>query len=240
MLAWVYAAGLCVMAAGTESGATEAIAEDAPGKETVVLLHGLGRSQVSLKLLEYRMKKAGYETLNFPYGVRKTDIAEIAGDFHAFLEQNVETKRYHLVGHSLGNIIIREAFKGEFRPGLGRIVMLAPPNQPAALAQRLGDNPVFKFITKDSGQKLGSAAFYAELPTPTAEFGIIAGDRGQRITFKEPNDGIVAVKNTKLDGMQDWLVLHHTHTFIMNAKDTAAQCVNFLQDGAFESDKDNQ
>ena len=39
----------------------------APPKETVVLLHGMGRTRASLWVLEKRLKKAGYATLNFPY-----------------------------------------------------------------------------------------------------------------------------------------------------------------------------
>ena len=205
-----------------------------PDKETVVLLHGMGRSRASLWILEQRLKRAGYLTLNFPYASKAEPLDTLSQTLHTYIQDNVTTERYHLVGHSLGNIIVRNGFKKTYRPGLTRVVMLAPPNGPARLAKAFKDLGIFRWLTGDSGQKLASDTFYKELPAPSVPFGIIAGDRGQGLTFDEPNDGIVAVENTKLEGMADWILLHHAHTFIMNSADTAEQCVHFLQHGRFE------
>jgi len=205
-------------------------------KETVILLHGMGRSRVSLWLLDLRLRQAGYVTHNFPYAPHSRSLDDLSKLLHDFVKKNVDTKSYHLVGHSLGNIIIRNGFNHDgYPPGLGRIVMLAPPNQPAALAQALKDNPLYKLFAGDSGQKLSSKAFYKKLAIPTVEFGVIAGDRGQSLTFSEPNDGIITVASTKLKGMKDWIVLHHSHTFIMNSRDTVTLCINFLKHGRFKS-----
>ena len=86
----------------------------------------------------------------------------------------------------------------------------------------------------DSGQKLADPGFYESLPIPTVEFGILAGDKGHRIGFDTPNDGVLEVETTRLAGASDWLVLHHTHTFIMNARDTFECCKSFLETGSFE------
>ncbi len=203
-------------------------------QETVVLLHGMGRSRFSLFILERRLRKAGFKTLRFPYScLAGNDLDEITDRLHGYVRENVKTARYHLVGHSLGNIIIRNGFKGEYRVGLGRIVMLAPPNHPSKLAGDFSKNPLFKLLCADAGKRLASKAFYQSLPVPEVEFAVIAGSRGQRLTFDEPNDGIVAVRNTKLRGMKAWVLLPHTHTFIMNASDTARYCIHFLQTGIF-------
>lgn len=219
------------LVAGTGCGQTEA---PGPEKETVVLLHGMGRSRASLWILEERLQRAGYLTLNFPYSSKAESIDVLSETLRSFIKDNVTTKRYHLVGHSLGNIIVRNGFKGAYREGLTRVVMLAPPNGPAHLAKALKELGVYRWRTGDSGQKLASEAFYKELPVPSVPFGVIAGDRGQRLTFDEANDGVVAVENTKLEGMADWILLHHAHTFIMNSKDSAEQCIHFLQHGRFE------
>ena len=215
--------------------ATTAREEATAPRETVVLLHGMGRSRLSMLVLKGRLEKAGYAVLNFPYAPPLEKLDTITGNLDLFLRQHVKTDRYHLVGHSLGNVIIRSAFKQELRPGLGRVVMLAPPNKPAHLATVLKDVDVYQWTTGDSGQKLSSEDFYKTLPVPNVEFGVIAGDRGQKLTFKEPNDGIITVESTKLEGMKDWLLLHHTHTFMMNSRDTAEQCIHFLQTGTFRS-----
>jgi hypothetical protein len=99
------------------------------------------------------------------------------------------------------------------------------------LAKSLKDVGLFRRLTGDAGQKLSSEEFYRTLPVPKVEFGVVAGDAGQSITFKEPNDGIVSVESTKLTGMRDWIILHHTHTFLMNCEDTAECCVRFIRNG---------
>lgn len=208
-----------------------------PERETVVLLHGMGRSRASLWMLERHLQQAGFETCNFPYAPPTQSLDAISDRLHLFIQENVHTTRYHLVGHSLGNIIVRNGFKKTYRPGLGRIVMLAPPNQPADLAQRFKDVFLYQWITGDSGQKLSSEDFYKNLPVPTVEFGVIAGDRGPKLLFKEPNDGIITVESTKLPGMKDWILLHHTHTFMMNSGDTAECCQRFLRTGQFSEAK---
>jgi len=33
--------------------------------------------------------------------------------------------------------------------------------------------------------------------------------------------------------MGDFVVVHHTHTFMMNSKDTFEHCIEFIQGGSF-------
>ena len=204
-------------------------------EETVVLLHGMGRSRLSMMVLSHRFKGAGYQTANFPYNQAGPSLDQISGKLIEFIKEKVETPRYHLVAHSLGNVIIRDAFRKEYPPGLGRIVMLAPPNHPAHLAKRFKENFLYGWITGDSGQKLSEEEFYRDLPVPKVEFGVIAGDKGQKISFSEPNDGLVAVEGTKLEGMKDFIVLQHAHTFIMNCKDTFEHSKSFIEKGSFQA-----
>jgi hypothetical protein len=225
-------AGMPVFAEG-DSEAAPAASVDTSDKETVVLLHGMGRSRASLWVLDMRLRQAGYITLNFPYVTHSKTVRALSDDLHAFIKDNVTTKRYHLVAHSLGNVIIRDGFHTGYPPGLGRVVMMAPPNGPADLARALKDNPIYQWFSGDSGQKLASAEFFKDLPVPDVEFGIIAGDRGQFLTFEEPNDSVVTVESTKLEGMTDWVLIHQAHSFIMNSKEAAEYCVNFLRTGSF-------
>ena len=202
-------------------------------KETVILIHGMGRSRASLWILEQRLKKAGYEMLNFPYGVRGETLDQITDRFLQYVQENVKTDRYYFIGHSLGNIIVRNGFKKEYRPGLSRIVMLTPPNKSPDLAKRFKDIDLYRWIFGDSGQKLSSDAFYETLPMPKVEFGVLAGNKSSELLLNQPSDGTVTVEETKLEGMADFLVLHHSHTFFMDSEDTANACVRFLQTGRF-------
>lgn len=231
---------LACLAAGVEQPASQPETAPEETRETVVLVHGLGRTRVSLWVMEWRLRQAGYVTLNFPYDTSRASLDELSGALQKFISEKVKTPKYHLVAHSLGNIIIRNGFKQPYREGLGRVVMLAPPNQPADLARLLKENPVFQWISGDSGQKLSDGDSYRDLPVPSVEFGIIAGDKGQQVTFESPNDGIVTVESTKLAGMKDWLVVHHTHTFMMNSSDVGEFCVHFLKNGAFKKESNTQ
>jgi hypothetical protein len=196
----------------------------------------MGRSWISMSLLGHRLKRRGYETHLFGYRPRRPTLDDLSLALRRFVVERVRAEVYHFIGHSLGNVIVRNGFREGFRPGLGRIVMLAPPNRPARLAANLRDNRVFRYWTGDSGQKLADPEFYRTLPVPPVEFGVIVGDRGHQIGFEEPNDGVVSVEGAKLDGMSDFIVLHHTHTLIMMARDTAKLCQLFLSSGRFTQD----
>jgi len=202
-------------------------------QETVVLVHGLGRSRLSLRTLARRLREAGFATVNVPYAPTFHRFETLVEDFHDYLVKEVKTERYHLVGHSLGNILIRARFAHGYPTELGRIVMLAPPNHPPRLARKLHSFPPFRLWAGDSGQQLASQAFYDTLPTPTVPFGVIAGSKGQLLTFGEPNDGIVTVESTRLAGMKEHLILPHTHTFMMNSPAVAEATISFLQHGNF-------
>lgn len=202
-------------------------------KETVIFVHGMGGNRHSMKRIQTAMAGAGYAVLAFPYSQRSTSLEDLSRNLRQFVAKNVHTERYHFVAHSLGNIIIRNGFREGWRPGLGRIVMLAPPNQPPKLAARLKSNLIYRAVGGDSSQKLASRAFYETLPVPQTEFGVISGNRGQRLTFKERNDSIITVEDTKLPGMTDWVCLPHNHTYLTDAEDTARACLLFLRTGSF-------
>lgn len=219
------------------AAAPSARCEDEGGRacETVVLLHGQGRTRVSMMLLEDRLEEAGYETVLYGYYVSTSTLDEITRGLMTRIAKKNRCPTYHLVGHSLGNIIARNGFREKFTypGGLGRIVMLAPPNQSAELARQLRDNKIYHWLTGDSGQKLGDEAFYASLPTPVVEFGVIAGTASFTGLLDGPSDGVVLVENTRLDGMADWVTVERSHTYIMNGEETFHYVDRFLGAGSF-------
>lgn len=202
--------------------------------ETIVLLQAMGRGRASLWVLDTRLQQAGYKTVNFPFVAYGQSIDDLAQQFCSFIRERVKTKRYHIIAHSLGNLIVRAAFRYDVPEGLCRIIMLAPPNQPAELTRVLRDNPIYKWFTGESGQELASDEFYRDLPIPPTEFGIIAGTKNQSFMVKEPNDGVITVESTKLEGMKDWITVPQSHTFIMNSRLVASLCISFLEHGLFD------
>ena len=69
------------------------------------------------------------------------------------------------------------------------------------------------------------------------ELGVIAGNRTiDPITssvLENPDDGRVSVADTKLDGMADFVVVDHSHAFMMRMQKPIELTITFLQSGSF-------
>ena len=205
----------------------------------VFLIHGMGRTSVSLALLARRLRLAGHDVSSYGYFVSTTALDVIADRFvdHVARNGGVDDE-FAVVGHSLGNVITRSVLAR--LPGLTRFVMLAPPNQPPALAARLQGNPIFHALTQDAGRKLADAdVFYARLPVPTVPTLIIAGTLGPRFDTSpwdgKANDGVVSVEETKLAGAHiSHVQVKAVHTLIMNDAAVARLVLQFLKDARID------
>jgi hypothetical protein len=196
----------------------------------VFLIHGMGRTQLSMALLARRLEKAGHEVAAFNYFVTRDSLDVIAHKFKTVVDGHGPGE-FAVIGHSLGNVVTRMLLPLD---GLARFIMLAPPNQPPVIARALEGNPVFKALTKDAGQKLVDAAFYAKLPVPTVPTLIVAGTRGPRASWLpfrgQPSDGVVRVEETRLPGVPH-VEVPAIHTFIMNDAEVANLALKFIEHG---------
>jgi pimeloyl-ACP methyl ester carboxylesterase len=214
----------------------------------VILLHGLARSHSAMEKLAGALRAGGqYTVLNMQYASTRADVNEHAAALASVIDHLPEATEINLVGHSLGSIVIRAYFSAapdgsaawQVDRRIGRVVMLAPPNQGAQMAERFGRNVVFEWTTGPSGKLL--ARYWQEfgngLGPPPCEFGIIAGGTGTPDGFNPLIDGdddlVLAVDETRLDGASDFLVVPSIHTYIMDKPVVHEAVLSFLQSGRF-------
>lgn len=209
---------------------------------TVVLLHGLGRTELSMAPMARALEAEGYRTVNLGYPSRDYTVGALADTLAAELARCcADSDTLHFVTHSLGGIVVR-IWVHETRPGnLGRVVMLSPPNQGSGVVDRLPDR-LLRFVLGPASVQLGtdSTSVPVRLPPVDFELGVITGDATLNPLFSwwlsGDDDGLVAVESAWVDGADDFLVVPYTHTFIMHRNRVIKEVVSFLRTGRFRED----
>jgi triacylglycerol lipase len=212
-------------------------------QEEVILLHGLCRASRSMVIMEVALAKAGYKVRNVDYPSRTASIQKLADDAIGKAVGDCQRDgagQINFVTHSLGGILVRSYLARHTIPSLGRVVMLAPPNQGSEVVDKLGGLLLFKWLNGPAGNELGTDPNSTPNKLGPANFpvGIIAGDRSinwiNSLMIAGRDDGKVSVERTKLAGMTDHLVVHATHPFIMKNCETIRQTIQFLRAGRFD------
>jgi pimeloyl-ACP methyl ester carboxylesterase len=210
----------------------------------IVLLHGLVRSAAHMvPLARYLRTHTNQTVFNVTYPTTRGSIDDHAGQLDRVIKSLEGIGQLSLVGHSMGNLVIRrylaDASKQE-QARIRRIVMLGPPNQAAKMAEILGHRRWFGLVLGKAATQLRSVAEVAHrLATPSAPFGIIAGGRGVPRGFNPllegDNDFLVDVASTRLAGAADFAVLPVSHAFMMAHPLVQQYTLRFLETGAFIS-----
>jgi len=225
------------------SACAQDTAPAAKPNECVVLLHGLGRTAFSMQTMKRSLEGNGYYVANVDYPSRDHKIEVLAPlaieDGLDQCAENSGTSTVHFVTHSLGGILVRVYLAENTIANLGRVVMLAPPNQGSQAVDEMEGIPGFDWLNGPAGYQLGKGpeSLPLRLGVPEFDFAVIAGDRTiDPITsaiLDDPDDGKVSVSDTRLEGMRDFVVMPVSHAMIMQDRDVIRLVMNYLSRGSF-------
>ncbi len=200
----------------------------------VVAVHGLWNRGPELFALRRNLERAlGLPVAQFRYPTRDPGLDRVVADLAEFVASR-PAPVVHLVGHSLGGLVVLNALLAGGLPP-GRAVLLgAPVNGASALdgARR------WPFGPRLVGELLPEALERAPYPAPLdRDVGSIAGEVGLGVgrlvcRFAGPNDGTVAVAETRLAGSPH-LRLRTTHTGLLFSREAAQATARFLRSGLF-------
>lgn len=204
-------------------------------KETVILVHGLWMHGWVMTLLGLRLKRCGFHTVIFSYPSMSNSLSQNAHLLSNFVAE-IASSHLHFIGHSLGGLLIMQMLS-EFPDTRTRRVVLAgsPCNKSYAgnklartkLTRHILGRSVLQFLEQT---KLECSGWY--------EAGTIAGCKsfgaGRLLSgLPNPNDGVIAVEETKMLGTRDQIVLNVSHSGMLISTRVAYQVCMFLKHGAF-------
>lgn len=211
------------------------------GAQSVVVVHGLGRTSVSMTILSSRLRDAGFRVVNFGYPSTSEELETLVDRLESELARCCEHEAgtVHFVTHSMGGVLVRSYLDRQSQPHQGRVVMLSPPSQGSELVDAFADSPMLRAMLGPTGSQLGtdSTAIPNRLGPVQFSLGIITGNRSLNPLYSwlipGPDDGKVGVDRARVEGAADFLVVPASHTFIMNRADVAEEVVHFLRNGRF-------
>jgi hypothetical protein len=205
----------------------------------VVYVHGLWLTGLEGGSLRRRLARdLNADTRTFRYPSVTADISTNARALGRFLGA-LDADTLHLVGHSLGGVVIKKLFEmgeGDRLPP-GRLVFMGSPLNGSRAALNLARVPF--------GKMLVGRGVREELLRPRErrwnghrELGVIAGNLSVGLgrlvgVFGAPSDGTIFVEETRLAGIAQHLVVPVSHIGLPYSKLVAAQAGAFLRCGKF-------
>ena len=224
----------------TVTGEPSSSPEHPTPKPAAILLHGLASHPIAMGCIKRRMVQNGFDVFAPAYPSMTATVDQILDVIQSRLAPIPATAPLYFVTHSMGGLIARLLIERLNPPNLARVVMLAPPNHGTEYVDRFGHWALFRVIFGPATLEVGAAphSLPHRLPPPTFELGIIAGCRALNPlsywVLPRPNDGIVAVKSTYLDGMADHIIVPYPHRVMLSVPAVIDQVVHFLRFGYFD------
>jgi pimeloyl-ACP methyl ester carboxylesterase len=203
----------------------------------VVYVHGLWLpGEESLVLKHHLAQEFGLELHLFRYFGASESMGGITARLQEFVH-DLASKEVHLMGHSLGGIVIYRFLERFPEQPPGRVVFLGVPCVASRAAQHAGHfAPLARLLGPTVAEELLTER--ERRWTHARPLGVVAGSQpiglGQFFAhFDEDNDGTIAVSETRLPGATDHIVLPVSHLGMLVSARVGHEAGLFLTQGRF-------
>jgi pimeloyl-ACP methyl ester carboxylesterase len=201
-----------------------------------VLVHGLWMPGVVMAPLGRRLARAGYRCHLFTYASHRRPLEANAEQLSRFAHRRLQGRPAHYIGHSLGGLVVMHMLGAHTELAVGAVVLLGTPAQGCLSARRVEGRRFGRWMLGASTPlwQEGAEAQWTR-PEPlgvvagTAHFGIARAV----VRLPGPNDGVVRVEETAVEGMRERIVLPVAHSAMIVSRRVAAQVLAFLTHGRF-------
>jgi pimeloyl-ACP methyl ester carboxylesterase len=207
----------------------------------VICLHGIWMPGAGMLYVKLRLEAdTGFRAKLFSYSPVTQTLDDVANQLADFIIGD-SGEPAHVVGYSLGGVVALRMLALRSDVTIGRVVCLGSPLCGSRAAVRLSQIEWGQMLLGPAIAEgvLGDAADnWADGVTGQHEIGCIAGSVpigfGRFVAgFDEPNDGTVAVSETRMPGLKDHVVLPVSHKGMLISKDVVEQTGAFLRRGEF-------
>ena len=209
----------------------------ASGGETIVLIHGALVDGWEMWPLRWRLTRLGYRVVQFRYQSMLKGIDENAALLSEFLRQT-PGDTLHVIGHSMGGVLLRQVFEQTPDPRPGRIIAIGSPFLDVWIGHRIkainrfGYHLIGKTV-HDHIRRQNDPVWQGE-----RDFGVIAGTYplgiGRVFADLPPgSDGTILWDETRLQGIRDHVTIHLNHFSLLFSRRCTAYVARFLATGQF-------
>jgi len=199
--------------------------------DTVVLVHGLWMTGREMRVLGGRLEEAGFRVRYFRYRSWRGGLAQAAGDLREFVEAT-EGERVHLVGHSLGGVVIAKMVEEAPRSRPGRVAMLGSPMSGSAAARIMSRRRIGRWLV--GGVIREGIVEHSPKWAGGRELLVIAGDiplgSGLLLGLPKPHDGVVRVEETRVEGVRT-VTVRASHVGLLLSRKVAALLSGYFRAG---------
>ena len=207
---------------------------------TVVLVHGIWMHGLAMAPMGARLRRLGHRTRRFSYDFLTKTPAENGDALAEFCREldaeQAERAPVHLVGHSLGGIVVLHCLDRHPDLPIERVVLLGSPVRGSAVARRVHANEILRPLLGRAGERglLGDVPEFAG----RQELGIVTGSGRFGLSallfpLDEDGDGVVGESETVIENAAERVTVSDSHSALMVSAQAAELVARFVERGRF-------